>query len=85
MKFTAQLKRMICWVEEKCKININRTRYKWRQKMPEQTYRIRVKFGEKEQEFEVEGDKEFVKEIYEEFKKGEKERASRSGSPWGIC
>jgi len=53
--------------------------------MPEQTYRIRVKFGEKEQEFEVEGDKEFVKEIYEEFKKGEKERASRSGNPWGIC
>ena len=52
--------------------------------MPEQTYRIRVKFGEKEQEFEVEGDKEFVKEIYEEFKKGEKERASRSGSSWGI-
>jgi len=53
-------------------------------KMPEQMYRIRVKFGEKEQEFEVEGDKEFVKELYEEFKKGEEERASRSGSPWGI-
>ena len=38
-------------------------------KMPEQTYRIRVKFGEKEREFEVEGDKEFVKEIYEELRR----------------
>ena len=47
--------------------------------MSEQTYRIRVKIGKKEREFEVEGDKEFVKEIYEGFKKEEKEH-----SPWKL-
>jgi len=52
--------------------------------MSEQNYRIRVKFGGKEREFEVEGDKEFVKEIYEEFKKEVKEGTSQSDSPWAI-